>query len=505
MRVALTALLLLLALPAGASAAPSFLAPDARTFTLGGGGRAAPRDGLPAIRADLGRGRLRGLAALPDGTVAVLTGDALALAVERDGRIRMLPRPPRGAGGLAAGPDGSLFTATMRQVLRLAPGAGAWTEALSLAALRGRRLVEVRSLAALPGGFVLALGGGTLLRVGTDGTATEVPVPEGYDPWNVAALPDGGFAYVAVDDFAQTDEILVVVPGAGPVRRFPERDDRTMDFAALPDGGFAWTRPPLEVLDAAGRVTGRAGLRPGLGPGDGGPPAQALLGNAGGIAPLADGGLVVEDLIAPRDAPLDAYAYRLPGTTLVTVPPEGASSAVLRVLAPPGTTRPLAAVAPSTFATLAAGRVGYVTTVAGHASVEVRRRGRVVARAEADVAAGAGELALPGAPPRGDLHVELSVQGAGGSVAGGYLGVSTAERLTMRRVRRVVGRDRAIGMRRGRCARVSGLRVRCQALGRAGRCFAVFDIRLRPDGALLRLRDPRFQGGHSRACRALGR
>jgi hypothetical protein len=435
----------------------------------------------------------------------VLTGEALALRVERDGRIRLLPRPPRGARHLAAGADGALYTATMRQVLRLAPGAIGWTEALSLSALRGRRLVEVRSLAVLPDGLALALGGGELLRVGADGTAREVPVPEGYVPWNVAPLPDGGLAYIAVDDFVQADEILVSMPAAGPARRFPQRDGRTMDFAVLPDGAFAWTRPPLEVLDAAGRVTARVGLRPGLGLGDGGAPAQALLGNAKALAPLPDGGLVVEDLIPPRGAPLDAYAFRRPGTTLVTVPPEGASSAVLRVLAPPGTTRPLAAVAPSTFATLAAGRVGYVTTVAGRATVAVRRRGRVVARGAADVAPGAGEIPLAGAPPRGELHVELAVEGAGGSAAGGALGVSTAERLTRRRVRRVLARDRTFGFRRGRCARVDGRRMRCQARDRRGRCVGVFDLRLRPDGARVQLRHARFEGGTSRACRALGR
>jgi hypothetical protein len=65
----LISLLLLLAVPAGVRAEPAFLAPEARVFTVAGGGSEVPRDGIAAAQADLGPGRMRGLAALPDGSV----------------------------------------------------------------------------------------------------------------------------------------------------------------------------------------------------------------------------------------------------------------------------------------------------------------------------------------------------------------------------------------------------------------------------------------------------
>ncbi len=513
MRAAFLAILLLLAAPAGARAEPAFLGPDARVFTIAGGGSEVPRDGLPATRADLGAGRVRGLAALPDGSVALITGDGLAVGIGLDGRIRLLPRPPRGAGGLSAGPDGSLYTVTFRQLLRLAPGGTGWTEAQSLARLRGRPgLVEVVSFVALAEGFAFAFGNGTVLRVGADGTAREVPVPEGLLPRHVVPRADGGFAYAAVDDFVQTEERIVVVPASGPPRTLEAVGAPSLELAALPDGAFLRTGPPLDLLDAAGRPAARVGWRPGFGLGDGGPPARALLGDVAGLALTADGALVVEDIVASEYAPIDAFAFSPPGGTLVTGRPEGPGAAmVLRILAPPAVTRPLAALAPSTFTTLAAGRVGYVTTFPGRATVQLRRRGRVVARAEADVAAGQGELVLP-APPRADLRLTLTVEGAGGAIAAARLAVTTARRLTHRRARRLIRSPSAGGLRRGRCVRRSALRIACRLIeveqtagGRSRRrCAGVIVVRLRPDGArATAARD--FGRGASRACRALGR
>ena len=329
---------------------------------------------------------------------------------------------------------------------------------------------------------------------------------------HVLPRADGGFAYTAVDDFVQTEERIVVVPASGPQRTLEAVSDPSHDLAALPDGTFVRTGPPLDLLDADGRPAARVGWRPGLGLGDGGPPARALLGDVGGLAPTADGALVVEDIVASEHAPIDAFAYSPPGGTLVTGRPEGLSAAMLlRILAPPGVTRPLTALAPSTFTTLAAGRVGYVTTFPGRATVQVRRRGRVVARAEADVAAGHGELVLPAPPPRGDLRLTLTVQGTGGATAAARLAVTTARRLTLRRARRLTNSPTGGDLRPGRCVRRSALRIACRQIAveqTAGgsvrrRCASVISFRLRPDGARATL--PRHSRHQRRACRALGR
>jgi hypothetical protein len=512
-RAALISLALLLAVPAGARAEPAFLRPDARVFTLAGGGSEVPRDGVRAAQADLGPGRMRGLAALPDGSVAVLTGDALAVRIGLDGRLRVLPRVPPGANGLSAGPDGSLYTVTFKQLLRLTPGGTGWTEAMSLAQLRGRPgLVEVRSFAALADGFAFAFGNGSVLRVGADGVAREVPVPDGLLPTHVFARADGGFAYAAVDDFVQTEERIVVVPPSGPPRTLEAVGRPSLDLVADADGSYLRTGSPLDLLDAEGRRVARVGWRPGLGLGDGGPPARALLGDAGGLALSADGTLVVEDIVASERAPIDAFAGRPPGGTLVTERPEGFDAAmVLRILVPPAVARPLAAFASSTFSTLATGRVGYVTTFPRPATVEVRARGRVVTRAEADVDAGEGELVLPALPPRGDLRLSLTVDGAAGAAAAARLAVTTARRLTFRRAQRLVGGP-AGGFRAGRCVRRSARRIACRALtdertasgGVRRRCAAVIVVRLRPDGARATLSRHSFRH-QRRACRRLTR
>ncbi len=514
MRAALFSIVLLLAAPACALAAePAFLGPDARVFTLAGGGSEVPRDGVRAAQADLGPGRMKGLAALPDGSVALVTGDGLAVRIGLDGRIRLLPRPPRGANGLSAGPDGSLYTVTFKQLLRLAPGGSGWTGAVSLAQLRGRPgLVEVRSFAALAEGFAFAFGNGTVLQLHADGSTRDVPVPDGLLPRHVFARPDGGFAYAAVDDFVENDERIVVVPPNGSPRTLEAVGDPSLDLVALADGSYLRTGSPLDLLDADGRPAARVGWRPGFGLGDGGPPALSLLGDVGGLALTSDGALVVEDIVASERASIDAFAGRPPGGTLVTGRPEGLKAAmVLRILVPPAVTRPLAALASSTFTTVAAGRVGYVTTFPGHATVEVRHHGRVVGRTEADVAAGEGELVLPASPPRGDLRLTLTVDGAARTTAAARLAVTTARRLTVRRARRLVGSPDGGGFRAGLCVRRNGLRIACRALTDARtldgrlrrRCSGVFVVRLRPDGARATLSHHPFRHQH-RACRRLG-
>ena len=168
--------------------------------------------------------------------------------------------------------------------------------------------------------------------------------------------------------------------------------------------------------------------------------------------------------------------------------------ALLRVFVPPGTTRPLAAVAPPTYRGLRRGEVTVESTFAGRATVVVRRAGREVGRAEADVPAGASTLTLAEAPPRGDLAVALEVTGPGGRVAGDRLEVSTVRRLGGRRARALIGFAGELfgGGRRsvGDCRRTGPRGYRCTLRltierrdGSGGRrCVARLLVQQRPDG-----------------------
>jgi hypothetical protein len=512
-RAAFAVLLVLLAAPATSIAQPPFLGPDARVFTLAGGGSAAPRDGLPATRADLGRHGLRGLAALPDGSVALVTRAGLPLLVAPDARIRLLPRPPGAVAELAAAPDGTLLAATSDAILRLPAGAVAWTEALRLP-----RRVVVQSLDALVDGFVFVDLRGDLRRVDAGGAIADVPAPAGRVAEEVAALPGGGFAYTAVDDYVGEDERIVVVPTSGPARTLATRRrlGSSTDFAALPDGTFVRARESLELLDRAGRMTSRIGWQAPLGYGEGGPAAHVLLAEPTRLALAADGALVVDDIASSAAGPADRWAFLPPGGALVTGELRRRfRTTVVRILAPAGAARPLVAVAPSTFETLKVGRIGYVTTFAGHATAVVRRRGRVVATVEADVFAGVGELVRPGAPPRGDLSVTLRVTAPDGTAADARLGVTTNRRLTVARARRTIRQFTRIfdgelfggGIRAGRCVRLGERRIACEEVepgGAPSNCIGVFEARLRPDGARAFVRRMGTRAARL-ACRALTR
>jgi hypothetical protein len=111
------------------AAQADFLAPDARIFTLGGGGRQEPREGLPAVEAT---GFRDVLAAMPDGSIATVAHINDPLLIGLDGRIHMLPPVDYEIASLAAGRDGSLFAVPYggSSVYRLAPGAAAWSQIL---------------------------------------------------------------------------------------------------------------------------------------------------------------------------------------------------------------------------------------------------------------------------------------------------------------------------------------------------------------------------------------
>ena len=167
----------------------------------------------------------------------------------------------------------------------------------------------------------------------------------------------------------------------------------------------------------------------------------------------------------------------------------------IRAFVPPGTARPLAAVAPATAGTLGDGAVAVESTIAGRATVVVTRRGAEIARAAADVAAGRSTIALPEAPPEGDLTVTAEVLAAAGRVAGGRLEVSTFTRLTRRNARRAIRRTDALisfttddRESTSGCRRTGARRFACRIRrSGSGRCVGGVIITQRADGRHIRL------------------
>ena len=247
--------------------------------------------------------------------------------------------------------------------------------------------------------------------------------------------------------------------------------------AALPDGDVA-------LLAAPGS---RIGERGGFGAGDGGYATEADL-FALDVDAGADGTVVVGDwplhgFTSADRGVIDPFLARVflarPGRPAV------------RAFVPPGTGRPLAALAPPTFRTLPAGEVVVRTTLAGRATVVVREAGREVARASADVPAGRSTLRLDRNVPDADLSLTLDVDGAD-AVAGGRLEVSTLRRLGLARARAAAQRidtplSLATSMETGWCRRASARRVACAMVRSSGRCGGRIVVRQRADGRRLTL------------------
>ena len=182
--------------------------------------------------------------------------------------------------------------------------------------------------------------------------------------------------------------------------------------------------------------------------------------------------------------------------------PTHAGPSLIRIIVPPGTSRPLAAIRTATLASLRAGRVAITTTFAGTATLEVRSRaGRRVARIQAPIAAGETELVLPARPPAGDLRLRLIVRDGAGHTAISRAAVTTERTLSLQRagrlVRAVIDNDSEVDEGGGfwtemrRCRRVSATRIDCQLIAVEGfvgqpekrRCTEVAIVRLRADGA----------------------
>lgn len=491
------------ALPAAAAhaAAPPALGPDARVFTLAGGGSDDPREGLPAYRADLIG--THDVAALPDGSVA-FTDLGEVWRVGTDGLIHDLPDPGVFTEQIAARPDGTLLAATETRVRSLAPGAATWDRGFPLRRLpRVNAVLGPNDLVPLPDGFaVVAFDHVYTVRNGVVGT-TKLRGPF-VDGRALTPLPDGRLM-VAYDLGGPR---LGLIAADGTFSSFRAGPAGHADgLATLPDGNVLAAGETLRALDAAGAEQAVAGAAPGLGNGDGGPPASALF-DAESVAARPDGTIVFRDTgsLGLADSAFDNGADLLPSGGLRTDWLFGIGSIqdLIRVAVPAGVTAPwaLAAIAPATYETIGEGRVAIATSFAGHAVLTVTSGRREVARAEADVAAGDGELALPAVPPRGNLRLKLVVRAADGRAATARATATTLALLTFSRVRplaRNMGKVFTLidgaRLRVGACVRQSPQQVACR-LEHRGRCRHVATTLLRADGA-------RIYAEGRRACRSL--
>ena len=499
--IGLLLLALAAAVPAAARAAvPPALGPDARVFTLAGGGTEDPREGLPATRADL-IGSVD-VAALPDGALAFAELGEL-WRIGTDGLIHDIPDPGIFTEQIAARPDGTLLAVTETRVRSLAPGATRWDRGFPL-----RRIpfstgeLSGSDLAALLDGFaiiaydhVYVVRGGTVRKTKLTGLF--------HDGRALAPLPDGRLA-VAYD----LDRRLGLIGLDGAFSSFRAGAAARADgLAALGDGTLLAMGETLRAVDTAGTELAVAGAAPGLGSGDGGPPATAVF-DAGSVTAAPAGWVAFDDTgsLGFAGAAFDAGADLLPGGGLRTdwLYGIGGIADLIRVAVPAGVTAPwpLAAIAPATYETIGEGSVAIATSFAGHAVLTVSRSGREVGRAEADVAAGDSELALTAAPRRGDLRLKLVVRAADGRVATARATATTLTRLAQARVRPLVSNMAkvftlidSVRLRRGGCVRQSPQQIACR-LVRHGSCRRVATVLLRADGA-------RIYAEGRRACRSL--
>jgi hypothetical protein len=492
--VALLALGLALSAAAPAAAqVPPALGPDGRAFTLLGGAE-APREGRPAYRVG---GFVGSVAALPGGDVAVaLIGPQRPWVVGMDGRMHALPRVP-GLSLVAAAADGTLLAATDGQVSRLRADRSGWDLVLdartSVPGWTGAD--EIEQLVAFPGGGLAFTSRETRVRrVAPGGAVERVRLPSQTEAKALAALPSGELL-VAVENSGGDARLMTAAPGAPLHALTPYREVPALSLAALPDGTILRAGGVLDVLAPDGARLARLGAGLPFGSGDGRPATSAGLG-AFGVAAAPDGAVLVTEIVSGGFERL-SIGSRLADLLLGFFGGTGSLSMPVRAFVPPGTARPLAAVAPATRRMLPGGRVAVESTLAGDATVVVRRRGREVVSATASVPAGHSVVVVP-PPPEGDLTVTVEVRGPRGRIAGARLGVSTQSRLRARDLRGAVrrlgelleGDESSVAG----CRRTGARRAVCRIVDRDGRCAGRAVITQRADGRVVRVRTGR------RAC-----
>ena len=396
---------------------------------------------------------------------------------------------------IAAGADGTVLAVSGdRSVLRLRPDRSGWDEVLDRrAALPESGADEFSALTVFPGGgFAFALDQTEVWRVAPGEPPQRVELPEQTEATALAALPGGELA-VGVEDSGGESRVMVA-PDGGMARPFTTSQEIFYaGFAPVPGGGLIAATGTLDVLDAAGKRVARVGRGRGAGAGDGGPAADARL-LALAVAAADDGTVLASD-ISPHGFEHFATGSRggRPPAQRVRrhrpVPPPDPRLRAARDRPPARGGRTCHG------GTLGDGAVAVESTIAGRATVVVTRRGAEIARAAADVAAGRSTIALPEAPPEGDLTVTAEVLAAAGRVAGGRLEVSTFTRLTRRNARRAIRRTDALisfttddRESTSGCRRTGARRFACRIRrSGSGRCVGGVIITQRADGRHIRL------------------
>jgi len=500
---------------------PGFMQPGARIFVLAGGGRRAARDGVPATDVRLGSrfNMSVPVAALPDGSVATLDATDDPIRIDPTGTVRRLPLITQRttihhAEALVTLADGSLLAVAGLEpvIYRLVPGASSWAPVIAAATLGNAG--SVNGIAALDGGGFAVATDTSIWRVGSDGAALRwAAFGRGG---SLAGLADGELAVTRnskarIITAATPATAVDIVTASGALSRSLPIDSHTnaipvsaVGLAGLPDGGLLRAVRTIDLTVGSAPPRPVVGGRPGFGLGDGGPPMDALT-DATSVGLSPDGALVEGDL-SPLGS--DGTAFDLPATiengSIVTT---GRDTPLIRIIVPPGTTRPLAAIAAATFTTLRDGRVAITSTVAGTATLDVRTgAGRRIMQTTKRIGGGDSELALPARPPADDLRLRLTVRDSAGQTAVARASATTVRVLHQRRAAALaaaasdfhIGDDEGgYSHEVGRCHRRSDTRIDCLILeiahevGRRdrSRCISVAVVRLRPDGARVVIRD----------------
>jgi hypothetical protein len=418
-------------LPAGTSANPAVAG---RVFTVAGGGNSRPAPGLPAAAARLTPTELT---LQQDGSVLFVNNDRNLWGIGLDGRLWRPPPPGRRVTDVIAEPGGGLLAVADDKLLRLRPAAPSW-EVLFVPPPPEppARAAATPDEVALLGDRRILLGGSYL---------SWILEPDGR---MVETLDGGGDEGIA----GLSDGTVVLLSNHGLTFRRPEDRLRgtgeryvgtfLADLATTGSGSLLLGDELIYRLTRQLRRVPVYGLRPGYGIGDGAPferqllSTAALVTTANGIAALAE---YTAPLLRGRFA---AEAFRRDGDWITHVDPyhERPGAGLIRVVASDDERRPLLAIAPRTFRSLARGVIGYRSTVAGRGRLIVRRT-RVVVDMPFTAVAGRGSIRLPRRLPPGSYRITATVHdGTRSAIA--RAAVSTHRRLdrvrAMRLIRRIV-------------------------------------------------------------------
>ena len=517
--MSVTRVLAVLALLAGVAATDAGATvldePGARIFALAGGGTAKPVGGAPGTRVRLAGGYTRdpALVALADGSVVTNVGGDL-FALSREGTARTLPSLDVAA--IASDVDGSLvafrrgeFGGRPAAIVRLAEDDRSWATVVNVGPLPGPSTCGDFDMTATPEGFVIG-DGASLHLVGRDGAVSRLPLPPGIRIGPIAALPDGSVAYArkpgrGCEAGWNADEIGVL--GRDGSTRVVARLGRGIRSIAAhgADHLLAVTHQRLTAVPVRGGASVAIGARSGPGTGDGGHPGAAMLRAPEAVTTASDGAIVVTDEVPDAEKPGQAAfeAYEDEQGVLRRQSGDGVSG--LRVIVPPDSRRGLLAIRDETLVTARRGDLAYRSTVAGDATLTIRRPGRADLRVSGHVVPGDGLLRFPKAAARGPVAFELAVRTAAGpelvararAYLADVLGIAEARRAAAAIARRYAGDGDgsvASGYEVGACRRGTERSVVCQAVRYLVRdhggddvftkrtCRGLFTIHLRPDG-----------------------